>query len=256
MTVSAKQIQHFWQARAAEPVAEAEVTHRDVWQRHLEIETLRGLVQPTDRVLDIGCGTGYTTRRLASHVRDIVGIDYSDEMIARARRQAGPAPAFHVHDVLALGPADFGLFDAVVSVRCLINLAGWAEQQRAIANVASVLKPGGRFLFVEGCRQGRERLNMLRATVGLDPMPPVWHNVDFDLSATLAHFERDFVLEQQLHFGVYDFIARVVHPLVVAPENPRYDHRINKVAAALARQVDALGDLSRVLFLVLRRRPA
>lgn len=256
MTTSAKQVQRFWQARAAEPVAAATVTHRDVWQRHLEIETLRGLVQPTDRVLDIGCGNGYTTRRLAPQVREIVGIDYSDEMIARARREAGPALTFHVHDVLGLGPGDFGLFDVVISVRCLINLAGWAEQQRAIANVASVLKPDGRFLFIEGCRQGRERLNALRATVGLDAMPPVWHNVDFDVDATLAHLERDFVLDRRLHFGVYDFIARVVHPLVVIPETPSYDHRLNEVAAALAGHVDALGDLSRILFLVLRRRPA
>lgn len=256
MNTAAKHIQAYWQARALEPVTEAAVTHCDVWQRHLEIETLRGLLEPTDRVLDIGCGTGYTTRRLAPHVREILGIDYSEEMIARARRESTPGTTFEVADVLALDPADFGLFDVVVSVRCLINLAGWPDQQRAIANVAGVLKPGGRFVFVEGSRQGRERLNALRVAVGLAAMPTVWHNVDFDADATIARLQQDFMVERRLHFGVYDFIARIVHPLLVAPESPSYDHRINEVAAALVPHVDAFGDLSRVLFLVLRRRPA
>lgn len=93
-------------------------------------------------------------------------------------------------------------------------------------------------------------------TLGLEPMPTVWHNVDFDVEATLAYVERFFVVERRLHFGVYDFVARIVHPLVVAPNAPRYDSPINEIAATLAGHVDAFADLSRVLGLVLRKRPA
>lgn len=57
-----------------------------------------------------------------------------------------------------------------------------------------------------------------------------------------------------MHFGVYDFISRVVHPLIVAPEQPQYNARINEVAAKLALNLRRFENLSRVLFLVLRKR--
>ena len=119
-----------------------------------------------------------------------------------------------------------------------------------------MLRPGGRFIFIEGGRQGRKNLNLLRTTAGLEAMPTVWHNVDFDEAETLAYLDRDFVLERRLPFGVYDFVARVVHPLLVAPDAPVYDSRINEIAATLALHVDAFPELSRVFCRVLARREA
>lgn len=255
-------IRDFWGARAAgTETSEEAVTHPDLWQRWLEIETIKRFVRPSDRVLDIGCGNGYTTIRIAPLVQEVVGIDYSPEMIDRATRSAGgdgaTAPGvmtFKVCDVLSLDPADLGPFDVAISERCLINLPGWSEQQRAIGNIAAVIKPSGRFIFVEGSRGGRDQLNRLRQAVGLDTMPPVWHNFDFDEEETLAYLGRWFIVEHRLHLGVYDFVSRVVHPLVVAPEMPRYDARINEVAAKLACHLQEFGEISRVLFLVLRKK--
>jgi SAM-dependent methyltransferase len=250
-------VRGFWEARATAPrVGEEAVTHPDVWQRWLEVENIKDFLRPKDRVLDVGCGNGWTTIRIAPLVGEIVGIDTSSGMVARARQAAvdlAGRATFHARDVLDLDPADFGLFDVALSERCLINLPGWPEQKRAIANIASVLKPGGRFIFVEGSRQGRERLNALREAVGLETMPPVWHNVDFDEEETLRFLERHFDVEVRRHFGVYDFVSRIIHPLMVAPEPPQYQSRFNEAAAMLARQVDAFAEASRVLFLVLRK---
>jgi SAM-dependent methyltransferase len=254
-TARTESVRDFWQARAsATAVADDQVTHRDVWQRQLEIERLRQLLQPTDRVLDVGCGNGYTTRRIAPLVREVVGIDYSEAMIARARSESGEVATYAVKNVLELGPADFGLFDVAITERCLINLDSWAAQQQALANIATVLRPGGRLLFVEGCRQGRERLDALRAELGLETMPRVWHNIDFDEDATLAYLSATFEVERRLHFGVYDFISRIVHPLMVAPDAPSYEAPINAVASRLAVTLEAFPELSRVLFLVLRKK--
>lgn len=255
-----EKIKEFWDTRAsAENVSEQQVTHRDVWQRWLEIEMIKKFVRPTDRMLDVGCGNGYTTRRLAPLVREIVGVDYSSEMVKRAGESEGPEGVsenitFQVQDVLALNPERFGMFDVALSERCLINLASREEQERAIANIASVIKPGGRFIFVEGSQQGRAGLNKMRRSVGLEEMAPVWHNLDFDEPSTLEYLDKFFSVEEKLHFGVYDFVARVAHPLIVAPKIPEYDSRINEVAAELALHSQEFGEISRVLFLVLRRK--
>src|SRR3954463_6730560 len=47
-------------------------------------------VKPTDRVLDLGCGSGWATRLIAKrfHPKKIVGIDISDEMVRRAEEQS------------------------------------------------------------------------------------------------------------------------------------------------------------------------
>jgi len=252
-------IRNFWQSRAADKtLSSSEVTHKDIWQRWLEIETIKRYLKSGDRVLDAGCGNCYTTREISSSVREIIGIDSSPEMIKRAleekKTEGIESINFAVLDVLELDQSKFGLFNVVISERCLINLDSWEKQQRAIANLASVISPGGRLIFVEGCKDGRTSLNEFRAKVGLEPMPPVWHNLDFDKVETLAYLGNFFDIEEQITFGVYDFISRVLHPLLVSPQQPQYDSRINEVAARLSLNSQEYGEISRILFLVLKKR--
>lgn len=250
-------VKSFWESRAADPSLDAaQVTHPDVWQRWLEIETVKMLLPRGARAIDIGCGAGFATKHLAPLVKEIVGVDFSEGMIGRARTEGEPVPAnatFAIANVLDLGP-DLGMFDVALTIRCLINLPDWESQKRALSNIASVVKTGGLYLFVEGLVDGRAALNRLRQAVGLSAMPNVWHNCDFERERTLEFLGRYFVLEREIGFGSYDLVARVVHPLLVAPEAPRYNAKINEVAArvALARPSDI--ENSRVAFYSLRRQ--
>src|ERR671937_2884362 len=68
--------------------------------------------KPGERVLDLGCGTGHLTARLAESGVEAVGLDSSPEMVERARR-AYPGLRFEVGDA-----RDFALderFDAAFS---------------------------------------------------------------------------------------------------------------------------------------------
>lgn len=257
-STSPGKVEDFWAGRAQERVSANEVTHRDIWQRWLEIELVKQYVRKGDRVLDVGCGNGYTTRTLSRRCAGIIGVDYSAGMIERARLESRSRSFrnadFAVLDVRELDPARFGMFDVVLTERCLINLGSFAEQKKAIASIASVLRPGGRFVFVEGSADGRANLNRLRKSVGLPAMPRVWHNLDFDEAETLRFLKRRFTVEERRHFGTYDFISRVVHPLLVKPRQPRYDAKINEIAAKLALASPEHGEISRVLFLVLKKR--
>ncbi|MEV7128367.1 class I SAM-dependent methyltransferase [Streptomyces sp. NPDC093260] len=99
------------------------------------------------RVLDLGCGTGVpTARRLAQAGFEVVGVDLSAGMVARARAQV-PGARFHQADIADLGPGgpcDLGRFDAVAAFFSLLMLPR-AEIPAALRTVRRLLRTGGLF---------------------------------------------------------------------------------------------------------------
>ena len=250
-------VKSYWESQAKDrTLSSVKVTHSDIWQRWLEIAHIKTFLGPEERVLDIGCGTGYATKIFADNVAEIIGIDYSDAMIERAKSEGPITPNAHFYadDVLQLHRDMFGSFDTAISVRCLINLTDWTAQKEAISNIAAVLEPGGKYIFVEGWAEGRAKLDQVREDVGLSRMPPVWHNHDFYYAPLSDYLSDIFEIENEIYFGTYDFISRVVHPLVVAPNTPKYDAKINEIAANLALRDQGHQDISRTLFLVLKKK--
>ena len=110
------------------------------WRRITIDET----VQADDRVLDACCGTGDLAIAARSRGADVVGLDFSERMLERARRKE-PQIDWVRGDVLAL-PFDEGSFDAVTvgfGVRNVEDLeAGLRELRR-------MLRPGGRLGILE-----------------------------------------------------------------------------------------------------------
>jgi SAM-dependent methyltransferase len=100
--------------------------------------------QPGELILDLGCGDGQLTDRIAASGARVIGLDASPEMVEAARGRGVDA---FVADAQALGLAEqrsrFGEFDAVFSNAAL----HWMLDPDAVANgIFSVLKPGGRFV--------------------------------------------------------------------------------------------------------------
>lgn len=106
-------------------------------------------VQPNDRVLDVGCGTGSTTRqaaRLASSGA-VLGVDLSAPMLAVARaraEEAGLSPSFRQGDAQTY-PFPSADFDVVVS---RTGAMFFADLPAALANLARSLRPGGRLVLL------------------------------------------------------------------------------------------------------------
>jgi trans-aconitate methyltransferase len=99
--------------------------------------------QPTERILDLGCGDGQLTARLLATGADVVGVDASAPMVATARNRGITADQANAE---CLPYADAS-FDAVFSNAAL----HWVQDQDAMmAEVRRVLKSGGRFVAEMG----------------------------------------------------------------------------------------------------------
>ena len=99
--------------------------------------------RPGDRILDIGTGTGWAARLAAQRGADVTGIDIAPGMLAAAEAlsaRQGPRPLFKLAAAEDLPFADES-FDGVISTYGVI-FSG--EPSSAIAEMARVLRPGGR----------------------------------------------------------------------------------------------------------------
>jgi trans-aconitate methyltransferase len=96
--------------------------------------------QPGERILDLGCGTGQLTAKIAESGADVVGVDRSADMIGQAR-QNYPSIEFKLAEAASFSVP--GPFDAVFSNAVLHWIP---DAEPVIANVARHLRPGGRFV--------------------------------------------------------------------------------------------------------------
>ena len=114
------------------------------------LSTLSG-VGVGDRVLDIGCGDGYFSRRMADRVGPtgtVAGIDPSPEAIERARHLTRRIVCEFAEGVAEDLQAPDGAFDVVVSSLAIHHLAE-ASRPVAFAQMWRLLRPGGRVLIAE-----------------------------------------------------------------------------------------------------------
>lgn len=107
----------------------------------------RAVVRPGARVLDACCGTGDLA--LAAHAEggDVVGLDFAERMLVRARRKSAQVEWVR-GDVLAL-PFTEGTFDAATIGFGLRNVE---DRPKALCELRRVLKPGGRVAILDVVR--------------------------------------------------------------------------------------------------------
>ncbi len=115
---------------------------REAWRALL----VEHLPPAPGRIADLGCGTGTLSLLLAEEGYAVDGLDFSPEMVSRARAKAGHVASFVEADASRppLAPATY---DVVLSRHVLWAMPSPAE---ALGRWIDLLRPGGRLLLVEG----------------------------------------------------------------------------------------------------------
>ncbi|WP_202125047.1 class I SAM-dependent methyltransferase [Actinomadura physcomitrii] len=130
-----------------------------------------------DRVLDLGCGSGYITRRAARRapLGRALGVDLSAPMLARARslteRDGVPNAEFEQGDA-QVHPFPDAAFDAAVS---RFGVMFFADPVAAFGNVRRALRDGGRLAFLAMASPAGTDLGTVFAAIGPRPAAVTGH---------------------------------------------------------------------------------
>jgi ArsR family transcriptional regulator len=117
---------------------------------------LLGLLDPGLTVADLGCGTGVVADLLSGFVRRVVAVDDSDSMLEASRhRLAGRANVEVRKGQLEELPLEPASVDAATLILVLHHLP---DPARALAEVARILRPGGRLILVDMLPHDRDEL--------------------------------------------------------------------------------------------------
>ncbi len=123
-------------------------------------------IHRSERVLDVGCGSGLTTRAAARAASEgsALGVDLSAALLREAERRAQAEGLDNVrfeHGDVQVHRFSPGQFDLVISH---FGVMFFEEPVAAFANVASALRPGGRFVFL--CWQDLARNDWIMVPAG------------------------------------------------------------------------------------------
>jgi len=183
----------FWN-KLADKYSQRQISDEAAYQKKLD--ATREYFKPDMEVLEIGCGTGSTAIAHAPFVKHIRATDLSPRMIEIAKDKAKGAGidnvTFEALSVDALDVSAAG-FDAIMAHNLLHLLD---DRQRAIADIHTMLKPGGVFVSSTACIGDMMLPLRLIIPVGrflrLFPLVKVFTATELKASLDNAGFEIDY----------------------------------------------------------------
>ena len=155
------------------------------------------------RVLEVGVGTGLSLSSYAPHL-EVTGIDYSEDMLERARKRVAAERLAHVRELRQMDARtlDFpdGHFDTVVAMY-LVSVV--PEPERVMAEIARVCRPGGQVIIVNHFARERGFLAWIERVFAPLAGWLGWHP-DFPKARILGQGALEVTEERSL--GLFTFI--------------------------------------------------
>jgi acetyltransferase-like isoleucine patch superfamily enzyme len=166
-------------------------TPKTYWQYiNQRVVFAAGYLDPSDTVLDIGCGDGYITALLRKACKQIVGIDYSEEAIREANR------LYSLDEIYQMNSTNIefeeAIFDKVLCLEVLEHLTV-LQARKTLSEVYRVLKPGG---MLVGSTPLRTSLQSSPSTYS-----HIYEYSELELRQLLKSFESVVISERNFYIG-------------------------------------------------------
>lgn len=249
-------------------------TMEDAYVRHGETRAIHRLIESVAkstktplRVLDVGCGNGFTLRTLADRIRE-GNLDVSIELIGIEKNLHLRQLAIQMNEglpVLIQGgdvmrteslALDKASVDVCISQRVLINLMNAADQKTALDNLVALVRPGGFLLFIECFEDGLENLNAARREFKLEPNNPAVHNLylrpEFFVDAGIREEAPAGWNIPATLFSTHYYVQRVLQSALRGDVIDRNSHFVSFFSEALP---EAVGNYSPIRIHCFRKSP-
>jgi SAM-dependent methyltransferase len=130
------------------------------------------------RVLDLGVGSGRTTRFLLPFAKSYVGVDFSPQMLARCKRDF-PAATLYQMDIRELGKIADERFDFVMASWAVLDALAPDDRLKALGRIADLTASGGMFVLSAHNRE---------AAIAGAPPAMAWSRRPDQLAREAMHF--------------------------------------------------------------------
>lgn len=259
-------VKKFWETEAREKKTKEGIflptsTIRDHFFRLHDLHTLLSFIPYNSKLLDVGCGTGFSTLIFNAKAKFTAGVDYSEEMIKSADRLLKDQSyrdsifsefgylykypetehvKFYVGDALKgfklpVIKKDFdGKFNIIITERLLVNMPDYDGQIKCLKNLIKYASKDTLFLFMENAIQGHKITNKLRRKFGLPDLDKYWWNCYIN-EARLADWKKiGLKVESIITFDTYLMISKIIYPAAIGLKNIKFLSGANQAAMDIA----------------------
>ena len=181
-------------------------------EKEREVKAFLDQLEPTDKIIDLGCGEGRFVKSYREHGLDIIGLDFNYK-------------AEHVlqGDILKTEQPD-KFYDVVMSLDVIEHLE-YEKQETAITEIARILKPGGTFLMsTPNLGHIASRLSFLITGKLLRTSSPDRHPGDRPIKEYLEMLEPYFKIKRRI--GIFPTFPLISFLTVWKPARSVFLHKI------------------------------
>lgn len=211
------------------------------------------------KVLDIGCGTGRSTVRIAArHQAKVTAITVSPHELELAQAYSATVPhagqtTFQLADGMAL-PFPDGCFGAAYAIESIVHMP---DRAKAIAEIARTLRPGGRLVITDIHRHGdidQQEADRMTAIGRLVQLPTFDSTEQYEQNIAAAGL--DLVDFEDLSDNVHRSTSLVAESLRQAAKEPGLDEGIREHLHDVISAVESLTGHPNLRYsLITARRP-
>ena len=203
------------------------------------------------KVLDVGCGNGYTLEQLSSCLPNLsyAGLEFTDSLrnIANSTLSSKSidVKGGDIRDKKSLNDYEV---DILICQRVIINLLDQADQETALKNLVEIVKDGGLLIFIECFQSGLDSLNKAREEFKIEPLPPAHHNLYLNDEFFNIPSLEEFDLSQKEFLSSHYFVSRVIHQYYLNLGGLKFHRNSEFVSFMTDAMPDNIGTYSPIKF--------